>query len=63
LKSEIAMINTIACPHCKRAISYERSDLYTPERSLRMECTNANCQKPVLLVMSADGDVKAKPTG
>ncbi len=28
------MINTIACPHCKRAISYERSDLYTPERSL-----------------------------
>jgi hypothetical protein len=53
------MINTIACPHCKRAISYERSDLYTPERSLRIECTN--CTKPVLLVMTEDGDVTAKP--
>jgi hypothetical protein len=55
----LSMINTIACPHCKRAISYERSDLYTPERSLRIECTN--CTKPVLLVMTEDGDVTAKP--
>jgi hypothetical protein len=54
------MINTIACPHCKRAISYERSELYTPEKSLRMECTN--CKQPVLLMMTADGDVTAKPT-
>jgi hypothetical protein len=48
------MINTIACPHCKRAISYERSELYTPEKSLRMECTN--CKQPVILMMTADGD-------
>jgi hypothetical protein len=53
------MINAIACPHCKRAISYDRSDLYTPERSLRIEC--ATCKKPVLLLMTAEGDVTAKP--
>lgn len=53
------MLNTIACPHCKRAISYERSYLYTPENSLRVECTT--CKKAVLLVLSTDGDVKAKP--
>jgi len=56
------MINTIACPYCKRAISYERSNLYTPERSLRIECTHSDCKKPVLLVMLADGDVTAKAT-
>jgi hypothetical protein len=55
------MLNTIACPHCKRTISYERSDLYTPSNSLRMKCTHPGCEKPVLLVLSADGDVKAKP--
>jgi hypothetical protein len=55
------MINTIACPHRKRAVSYERSDLYTPERSLHKECPN--CKKPVLVVMTADGDVTAKPAG
>lgn len=55
----MTMINTIACPHCKRAISYERSNLYTPENSLRVEC--ATCKKPVLLVITEDGDVTAKP--
>ena len=55
------MINTIACPHCKRPISYERDELYTPERSLRMHCTHPDCKEPVILVMTADGDVTAKP--
>ena len=53
------MINTISCPHCRRPVSYERADLYTPERSLRIECST--CKKPVLLVITEDGDVTSKP--
>lgn len=59
LNGDEPMINTISCPHCRRPISYERADLYTPERSLRIEC--ATCKKPVLLEITEDGDVTSKP--
>jgi hypothetical protein len=48
------MIYAIGRPSCERPISYERPDLYTPQKSLRRESA-PSAKEQVLLVLADDG--------
>jgi hypothetical protein len=58
---ELAGTGTNECPYpqCGARIGYERSELYTPGRSVVKECPT--CKKAVRLAMDEDGNVKASP--
>jgi hypothetical protein len=53
--------DVISCPYqsCQAQVSFGRSDLYTPTRTIVMACPT--CTKSVRLVMDDAGNVKASP--
>ena len=51
---------TIACPYCEARVSYLRSALYPPGKSVPAKCTAPGCKNDLSLVMADTGDVTAR---